>query len=92
MRVSKPSPSRSSRCRRRTWNSFVLSTRLGSVLDSERVLVLGRFGGRGRTSGVEIGQIWTQGASVFHIRAGQVTRLVLYTDYKRAVADLGLSN
>ena len=61
------------------------------ALDGERVLVVGRFGGRGRTSGVEIGQIWTQGASVFHLRAGQVTRLVLYTDYRRAVTDLGLS-
>ena len=60
-------------------------------LDEERVLVLGRFSGRGKTSGMEIGQIWPKAASLFHFQNGLVSKLVLYTDYRRALADLGLS-
>jgi ketosteroid isomerase-like protein len=59
-------------------------------LDGERVLVLIRFGGRGKTSGVEVGQMQSKGANLFHIRDGKVTRLVIY-DRERAFADFGLS-
>jgi ketosteroid isomerase-like protein len=60
------------------------------ALDEERVLVLVHFSGRGKTSGVEVGDIHMKGANVFHIRGGKVTRLVLYWDRERAFADLGL--
>jgi ketosteroid isomerase-like protein len=60
-------------------------------LDSERVLVLVRWSGRGKTSGMELGQLRTEGANLFHIRGGKVTRLVLYFDRDHAFADLGLS-
>lgn len=60
-------------------------------LDDERVLVLIRFGGRGKSSGVELGQMWTKGAQLFHVRDGRVTRSVAYFDRERALADLGLS-
>jgi ketosteroid isomerase-like protein len=60
-------------------------------IDGERVLVLHRFGGRGKTSGLDVGEMRTQGASLFHLRAGQVTRLVLYLDRDGALADLGLA-
>jgi ketosteroid isomerase-like protein len=60
-------------------------------LDHERVLVLHRYGGRGKTSGLEIGQIASKGADLFHISDGKVTRLVLYWDCDRALADLGLA-
>jgi ketosteroid isomerase-like protein len=60
------------------------------ALDAERVLVLVRFSGRGRTSGLEVGQMQTKGANVFHLRGGKVTRLVLYWDRGRAFADVGL--
>jgi hypothetical protein len=43
--------------------------------------------GRGKTSGVSVE---TEFAHVFDIRAGKVTRLVLYSNRERARADLGL--
>ena len=59
-------------------------------LDGERVLVLQHFGGRGKTSGLEITQVATKGATVVQIRGGKVTRLVIYFDRKRVLAELGL--
>jgi ketosteroid isomerase-like protein len=59
-------------------------------LDAERVPVLSRYSGRGKTSGLELGQIGSEVAGVFHVRDGKVTRLVLYVDRERAFADLGL--
>jgi ketosteroid isomerase-like protein len=60
-------------------------------LDDERVLVLHRFSARGKRSGLELGQIQTKGASLFHIRGGKVTRVVRYWDREGALADLGLA-
>jgi ketosteroid isomerase-like protein len=57
-------------------------------LDAERVLVLAKFRGRGKTSGA---QITHHAAEVFEIRDGKVTRIVVYFDRSRALADLGLS-
>jgi ketosteroid isomerase-like protein len=59
-------------------------------IDSERVLVLLDFIGRGRASGVEVARARSRGANLFHIRDGTVTRLVLHFDRDRALADLGL--
>ena len=56
-------------------------------LDDDRVLVLERRIGRGKGSGVETG---TKAAGVAHIRDGKMTRLVMYYDRDRALADLGL--
>ena len=56
--------------------------------DNEWVLVLARFGGCGKTSGLEIGQIGTR-AALFHVRRDKVTRIVLYFDPNRALSDLG---
>jgi ketosteroid isomerase-like protein len=60
-------------------------------LDEERVLVLVHWGGRGRMSGVELGQTQSKAASLFHVRDDKVTRLVIYYDRERALADLGLT-
>ena len=59
-------------------------------LDDERVLVLIEFRGRGKASGLDVEQLGTKGADVFHLRDGKVMRLVLYWDRDRAFADLGL--
>jgi ketosteroid isomerase-like protein len=59
-------------------------------LDAERVLVLDRpSGGHGKTSGLEVAQMSPKGAHLFHVRDGKVTRLVVYLDRQRALADLG---
>jgi ketosteroid isomerase-like protein len=61
-------------------------------LDGEQVLVLTQFSGRGKTSGLDLEQIRSKGASLFHLGGGKVTRLVLYFDCERALADLGLAS
>jgi ketosteroid isomerase-like protein len=73
------------------WEEFHVKAEEYRELDDERVLVLVHFGGRGKTSGLEVGQMWTKGASVFHIHDGKVTQLVAYTHYERAFADLSLA-
>jgi ketosteroid isomerase-like protein len=60
-------------------------------LDAKRVLVPTHFSGRGKTSGLELGHMRAEGASVWHLRDGRVTRLVVFWDRERALADLGLS-
>jgi ketosteroid isomerase-like protein len=60
--------------------------------DGGRVLVLSHYSrGSGKLSGPELGQIHGAGVVLFHICDGKVTRLVLYADRARALADLGLA-
>jgi len=73
------------------WEGYNVQTDEYREVDDERVLVLLRARGRGKTSGVELGLTSEQGANVFHIRRGKVTRLVVYFDHHRALADLGLA-
>jgi ketosteroid isomerase-like protein len=70
------------------WEGFHAVADEFRQLDDERVLVLGHIGGRGKTSGLEVGQ---KVAELFHIRDGKVARLVTYWERDRAFADLGLS-
>jgi hypothetical protein len=60
-------------------------------LDQRRVLVLDARSGRGRASGVDLSQVPVRGARVFEIDEGRVTRLLVYHDRDRALADLGLA-
>ena len=60
-------------------------------LDNERVLVLFHGTGRGKTSGLEVAQVAGNGANLFVVHDGKVTRLVAYWDRERALADLGLA-
>ena len=79
----------------RDWLSAWEDFRIAEVeecreLDDERVLVLHRFTARARTSGLSVEETRPEGASLFHIRNGKVTRLVAYQPRDRALADLGL--
>lgn len=53
------------------WKEFRIEVDEYRELDDERVLVLPRVSGRGKTSGLELGQMWTKGAALFHIRDGK---------------------
>jgi len=70
------------------WNAVAEEYR---ELDSERVLVLTTSTGRGKSSGLGVGQLYTHGANLFDLRGRRVTRLVTYWNRDRAFADLGLS-
>ena len=59
-------------------------------LDPDSVLVLARYRGRGKTSGLEMEQLG-QLASVFHLQGGKVTRLIVYLKAENALAELGLA-
>jgi ketosteroid isomerase-like protein len=60
-------------------------------LDDQRVLVLTHRSGRGKTSGLEVGQLRSRAADLFHVRHGKITKLVVYFDRDYALADLGLA-
>jgi ketosteroid isomerase-like protein len=59
-------------------------------LNGERVLVLIRMHGRGKTSGLDLGKLQPKGAHLVHVREGKVTKLARYFDRENALADLGL--
>jgi ketosteroid isomerase-like protein len=72
------------------WENWHVEAEGCRELDDKRVFVLMRYGGRGKLSGFELGEVRSQAASVWHIRDGKVTKLVTYWDRDRALADLGL--
>ena len=75
------------------WEGYRSEAEEFRELDDEHVLVFLRArGGRGKTSGLELGQHGGPGgAASFRLRNGKVTRLVNYFDRDRALADLGIS-
>ena len=72
------------------WDEYRLKAEEYRELEDERVLVLFRREGRGRTSGLQLGEMRTEGAGLLHIRDGRVTRIIFYFDRDRALADLGV--
>ena len=72
------------------WEDYHFQADEYRELDNERVLVLGHYGGRGKTSGLDLGQTGAKGATLFHIHGGKVTSLVIYWDRERALAEVGL--
>jgi ketosteroid isomerase-like protein len=72
------------------WEDLRMDLEEYRELDNERVLVLQRYRGRGKVSGVDLGNVRAAGAQLFHIRDGRVSRLITYWDRDRALADLGL--
>lgn len=75
----------------RAWEGLRMEVDEYRELDAERVLVLQRLTGRGKTSGLELGQMQAQGAVLYHVRDGKVTKLVGYFESERAFAELGLA-
>jgi ketosteroid isomerase-like protein len=74
------------------WKGYRVEVDEYRELDQARVLVLlHAAGGRGKTSGVVLGQHGGGGAGLIHVDGGKVTRLVAYFDRDRALADLGLT-
>jgi hypothetical protein len=74
------------------WGDYRVEAEEYRELDRQRVLVLTRNSARGRMSGLELGQIRAEGAGLFQLRDGKVTRLVVYWDRDRAFADVGLAS
>jgi ketosteroid isomerase-like protein len=72
-----------------TWEEWRVEPQEYRELDDERVLVLIKLSGRGKASGLEVEQMHAEGANLFHLRDGKVTRLVLYWSRERALADVG---
>jgi ketosteroid isomerase-like protein len=72
------------------WNDLTATAEEYRELDSERVLVLDRRSGRGKTSGLDLEEVPTKGATLWHVCEGKVTRLLINWDRDRALADLGL--
>ena len=76
----------------RAWDEFRIEAEQYQVLDDERVLVLVRPSGRGRSSGLDIQEMHAAGAVMFTVREGVVTRFVIYWDRESAYADLAPTN
>jgi|SRR5436190_8673207 len=72
------------------WENFRVESEELRELDDERVLALGPFSARGKASGVELGDMRTRGAGLWHLRGAKARRLVIYWQAERAFADLGL--
>jgi ketosteroid isomerase-like protein len=75
-----------------TWEGYRFVVDELRELDDERILERFHFSGRGKTSRVDLGQLRSHGAAVFHIHEGKLTRIVRYWNFDRALADLGLGS
>jgi hypothetical protein len=74
-----------------SWEEYRVEAEEYRELDDDRVLVLINIRGRGKASGLDVGQMQAKAANLFHFHEGKVTRLVLYWSRERAFADLGLA-
>ncbi len=74
-----------------TWDDFRIEADEFRELDGERVLVLDRYGGSARASGIQLSAIQPRGVSLFHVHAGRVCRMVIYWERDSGLADLGLA-
>jgi ketosteroid isomerase-like protein len=73
------------------WQDLRIEVEEYRELDGERVLALTRHSGRGKRSGIELSELGGRAAAaVLHIRDSKVTRVVVYWDSSRALADLGV--
>lgn len=75
----------------RAWTDFRVEADEFLQVDGERVLVLAHYRALGEWSGMGFGPPHTDAATLFHIRAGKVFRLVIYLDRRRALAEAGIA-
>jgi ketosteroid isomerase-like protein len=73
------------------WESFRGTVEEYRELDNGRVVALNSFSGRGKSSGLDVGQTLIRAATIVYVREGKVTRLLVYFDRERALEDLGLA-
>lgn len=73
------------------WEDFHAVADEYRELDDERILVLTSFSGRGKGERRRSGRDPHPRREPVPVRAGKVTRLVLYASRARALADLGLA-
>jgi ketosteroid isomerase-like protein len=73
------------------WQDYRVEADECRELDDERVLVIVKARGRGKTSGLDLERASGLGANLFHVHDGIVTKFVAYFDRDRALADLGLA-
>jgi ketosteroid isomerase-like protein len=73
------------------WQGYRVEAEEFRALDNERVLVLIRQHGCGKTSGMELSGMGTQAANVLHIRKGRTVKMVIYWNRDRALADVRLT-
>ena len=71
------------------WDEFRAEAEECRELDENRVLVLTRWLGRGRRSGLDLAGTGARGAALFEVHKGRVTRHTVWFDRSRALADLG---
>jgi ketosteroid isomerase-like protein len=69
------------------WEDARLAAEEFHELDDERILVLTRFSGHGKKSGLDLD---TKGANILHVHEGKVTRIVRYWDREHGLDELGL--
>jgi hypothetical protein len=74
------------------WSALKAAAEEYLALDREHVLVRYQSEPPGTTSGPGQAPGRAQGATLFHVRASRVTRIVQYYDRERAFADLGVSS
>src|SRR4051812_42276341 len=72
------------------WDDFSQQVDEYRDLGDERVLVFFRCSGRGKTSGMDLGEMHPLMAAVFHLRERAVTKFVGYLDHERALEAVGL--
>jgi ketosteroid isomerase-like protein len=72
------------------WAEYRLDAEAYLELDDSSVLAPLSVSGRGKLSGLNLGEMHTRSANLFHLRNGRVTRLVIYFDRDRAFAELGV--
>jgi hypothetical protein len=70
------------------WEGYHVTPEQYRELDGERILVMTRERATGKMSGIDAEHLR---ANLLHLHRGGVTRMTLYWDRNRAVADLGLA-